>query len=303
MLKWDWFKREIRRKHWYCFRANHWWFCWCQLCTTCWSLQWWCYCRKWRFWWYWACRWSEQSIANRTAKATKVQKRWWITWRRQILRFTGQTKMFFPVHGRQKNPRQNKIANSTSWTSIATCRAENTMKNCPWPRGLAKRVKTLPQLLKLFFANEMLEKIKLNDSIESVLELSSFLLLESDKYPHFQKVDKVNISAFIGLIYLLTSFCVNMQDTQEIWSHEGSNDIFSAAMLLNKFQFICKFVTFNDKLTHGDRWKSDKYACWLDLLKMVNEPNAKCHFLSPLLAVCETRHIPRNYSNFSILRK
>lgn len=211
--------------------------------------------------------------------------------------------MFFPVHGRQKNPRQNKIANSTSWTSIATCRAENTMKNCPWPRGLAKRVKTLPQLLKLFFANEMLEKIKLNDSIESVLELSSFLLLESDKYPHFQKVDKVNISAFIGLIYLLTAFCVNMQDTQEIWSHESSNDIFNAAMLLNKFQFICKFVTFNDKLTHGDRWKSDKYACWLDLLKMVNEPNAKCHFLSPLLAVCETRHIPRNYSNFSILRK
>lgn len=81
-------------------------------------------------------------------------------------------KCFFLYNGRQKNPRQNKMANSTSWTSIATCRAENTMKNCPWPRGLAKRVKTLPQLLELFFANEMLEKIKLNDSIESVLELS-----------------------------------------------------------------------------------------------------------------------------------
>ena len=46
-------------------------------------------------------------------------------------------------------------------------------------------------------------------------------------------------------------------------------------MLYNRFQFIQRFITFDDKATRGDRWKSDKFACLRELFEMMNEQNSK----------------------------
>ena len=83
----------------------------------------------------------------------------------------------------------------------------------------------------------MTEKIvtHTNDVIETAIERFTDLLEESDKYPHFRKVDKMNISAFIGLLYLRATFRLNLQETLEIWNHESAHDIFAATMLYNRF--------------------------------------------------------------------
>ena len=136
----------------------------------------------------------------------------------------------------------------------------------------------------------MIEKIvtHTNDVIETAMERFTDLLEESDKYPHFRKVDKMDISAFIGLLYLRTAFRLNLQETLEIWNHESARDVFAMTMLYNRFQFIRRFITFDDKSTRGDRWKSDKFACQRELFEMMNEQNSKRRFPSPLLAVDET---------------
>ena len=122
-----------------------------------------------------------------------------------------------------------------------------------------KRGKTLLELFKLLFTNEMLKRIILytNNSIKPALEWFSTLPAESSKYPHFWKVDKVDISAFIGLLCLQTAFHVNIGETQEIWTHKSANGIFSATVLFNGFQFIHKFIKFDNKPTCSDCWKSD----------------------------------------------
>ena len=178
--------------------------------------------------------------------------------------------------------------------------AVNILKHKPGPRGTAKQVQTPLQSFNLFFADEMLEKVMMytNSSIEPAMERFSDLLKENDKYPHFWRVDKIDISAFIGLLYLLAVFRLNLRETLEIWNHENSHEIFCVTMSYNRFQFIRKFVTFDDKSTRDNRWKMDKFACLRDLFELMNERNVKCRFPSPLLAVDETLYPYRGAIGF-----
>ena len=136
----------------------------------------------------------------------------------------------------------------------------------------------------------MLEKVVTytNNSIEPAMERFPDLLKESGKYRHFWKVDKINISVFIGLLYLRAAFRLNLRETLEIWNHETSHEIFSATMSYNRFQFIRKFITFDDKSTRNNQWKMDKFACLREQFELMNERNTKCCFPSPLLPVDET---------------
>ena len=178
--------------------------------------------------------------------------------------------------------------------------AVNIMKHRPGPRGAAKRAQSPIEAFNLFFTDEMLEKVVMytNNAIEPAMEGFANLLEESDKYPHFRKVDKIDISSFIGLLYLRAAFRLNLRETLEIWNHESSHDIFSSTMSYNRFQFIRKFITFDDKPTRNDRWKSDKFACLRELFEMMNEQNSKCRFPSPLLAVDETLYPYRGAIGF-----
>ena len=168
--------------------------------------------------------------------------------------------------------------------------AVNILKHKPGPRGTAKQVQTPVLSFNLFFTDEMLEKVVTytNNSIEPATERFSDLLGESDKYPHFRKVDKIDISVFIGLLYLCAAFRLNLRETLAIWNHETSHEIFSVTMSYNRFQFIRKFITFDDKSTRNNRWKMDKFACLRELFVLINERNVKCGFPSPLFAVDKT---------------
>ena len=117
------------------------------------------------------------------------------------------------------------------------------------------------------------------------------ILKESDKYPDFQKVGKIDISAFNGLLYLCTGFRLNLRETREICDHESSHDIFSTTMSYIRFQFIRKFITFDGKSTRNDRWDMDKFACLRELFKLMNDQNAKCRFPLPFALQLMKRYI------------
>ena len=91
----------------------------------------------------------------------------------------------------------------------------NILKHKPGPRGTAKQVQTPLESFNLFFTDEMLEKVVTytNNSIEPAMERFSDLLKESDKYLNFRKVDKIDITAFIGLLYLRAAFRLNLRET------------------------------------------------------------------------------------------
>ena len=56
-------------------------------------------------------------------------------------------------------------------------------------------------------------------------------------------------------------------------------------MSLHRFKFLCCLITFDDKETRNDRWKTDKFACVRELGEDMNERNARIRHPSPLLAI------------------
>ena len=91
---------------------------------------------------------------------------------------------------------------------------ENIRKGKAGPRGIAKNVKTPLKSLELFLTDAMIDKfvIYTNASIQPLLEKFEDLLEDSDKYPHFKLVDRIDMKTFIGILYLRAAFRLNLLD-------------------------------------------------------------------------------------------
>ena len=183
-----------------------------------------------------------------------------------------------------------------TWTTNPEARnlqhrgAENILKNAPGPKGAAKYVKTPIEAFTLFFTDNMINSITrcTNEAIQPVLEKFSDVLDTSSKYTHFALVDYIDIQAYLGILYLRAAFRVNQMNSSTIWHQESSNDLFSATMSNSRFNFISRFITFDDKSSRAERWKTDKFACMRELFEMMNIRNAKCRYPSPMLSINET---------------
>ena len=136
----------------------------------------------------------------------------------------------------------------------------------------------------------MIDKLVIytNASIQPFLEKSEDLLEDSDKYPHFKLVDRIDMKTFIGILYLRAAFRLNLLGREIIWNHELAHDIFGATVSVNRFKFICRFGAFDGKTTRQDRWKNDKFACMREIFEAMNSRNASMRCPSALLAVDET---------------
>ena len=127
--------------------------------------------------------------------------------------------------------------------------------------------------------------------MQPVIEKLSYPLDGSTKHNHVKLNVRVDIEAFIGILYLRAVFRLNLLDTEVIWNYESAHDIIGAAMSLHRFKFICRLITFDDKETWNKRWKTDKFACLRELfedMNDVNERNARMKHPSPLPGIVET---------------
>ena len=86
--------------------------------------------------------------------------------------------------------------------------AENVYKNESGPRRAAKSVKNPSLLFKCFSTDLMMENIVLYTSknMRPVIDKFSAPLDGSTKYSHVKFVDKVDIEAFIDILYLVEAF-------------------------------------------------------------------------------------------------
>ena len=77
----------------------------------------------------------------------------------------------------------------------------------------------------------------------------------------------------------------------------GSVHIIGATMLLHRFKFIYRLITFENKETQN-RWKTDKFTCMKELFEGMNERNARMKHLFTLLAIDKTLYSYRGHSEF-----
>ena len=211
----------------------------------------------------------------------------------------GQPKKVFRYQDAKKTMKIKWHTNSED-TKLQQHGAKNILKHTPGPRGSAKRVQTPLESFNLFFSKEMVDNIvkHTNENIKPAIERFVNVFNEYDKYTHFHLVDSNDVLPYIGLLYLRGALNVNLRNTRDLWFHESSNDLFAAAMSWNRFHFISKFITFDNKATRDDCWKYDKYPCIREHFEMTSERNAKCHYPSAFLAIDETLYPYRGHIGF-----
>ena len=56
-----------------------------------------------------------------------------------------------------------------------------------------------------------------------------------------------------------------------------------------------RLITFEDKETIKDSWKTDEFACMTELFEQMNMRNAKIRYPSPLLDIDETLYSYRGH--------
>ena len=173
-------------------------------------------------------------------------------------------------------------------------------RNKPGPRRAAKSVKNPSSTFKDFFTDKMIDNIVqyTNKSMQPATDKFSDLLDGSTKYSHVKIFARVDIEAFIGILHLRAAFRLNILDREVIWNQESAHHIIAATMLLHRFKFICHLITFDDKETRNNRWKTDQFACMREPFEDINEKNTRMRHSSPLLEVDETLYSYRGHIGF-----
>ena len=77
-----------------------------------------------------------------------------------------------------------------------------------------------------------------NKNMHAVIDKFSNPIDGSTKYIDVKLVHRVDIDAFIGILYLRAAPRLSIQDTEVTWNHEGAHNIIDATMFLHRFNFI-----------------------------------------------------------------
>ena len=77
-----------------------------------------------------------------------------------------------------------------------------------------------------------------NKNMHPVIDKFSNPIDGSTKYIDVKLVDRVDIDAFIRILYLRAAPRLSIQDTEVTWNHESAHNIIDATMFLHRFNVI-----------------------------------------------------------------
>lgn len=148
--------------------------------------------------------------------------------------------------------------------------SNNLIKFLAGVKGLAREhPPTTPlESWRLLFDDSMIESIVqfTNQRIDIVAAKYSRCKRKKNArrsfFPTFIKnTDKLEIEAFIGLLYLQGLFKSGHEDLKSLWATDGTGrDLFRATMPLARFSFLLCCIRFDDETTRADRRKENKLA-------------------------------------------
>ena len=112
---------------------------------------------------------------------------------------------------------------------------------------------------------------------------------EMDQRTHYKLTSLTEMKDWFGLLYFCAALKLNKTDTEIVWCHESSNDIFSATMQRKKLIFLARVVPFNDAETCKEWWNHDKFeAAFRKFFEAANHNFLKLQKPSPRMVIVET---------------
>ena len=106
------------------------------------------------------------------------------------------------------------------------------------------------------------------------------------------------MKAWFRLLYLHAALKLNTTDTEIVWYHESSNDIFPVTMQKKRFTFLTRLLQINDAGTCKERWNHDEFTAFREFFEAVNRSVLKLRKPSPHIVIDEILYSHHGRINF-----
>lgn len=158
----------------------------------------------------------------------------------------------------------------TQWKKTCNTKRNNRLPKNVLPlsgsKGAAKEAETEIDCLKLFINDIVINKIVTytNINIESI---SKNFQRDGDA----RLTDSTEISALIGIFYLIGVFCCAKKDTHHFWDNTQSTGIEACylAMSRKRFVFLVRCMRFDDITDRQQRKTTDKLAPIREIFEII----------------------------------
>uniref|UniRef100_A0A1B6MIG5 PiggyBac transposable element-derived protein domain-containing protein n=1 Tax=Graphocephala atropunctata TaxID=36148 RepID=A0A1B6MIG5_9HEMI len=154
--------------------------------------------------------------------------------------------------------KKNRVIWNMFHTSKTTkARPQNIITKLPGVLGSARECKTIIDCWKVFFTDSMLKNIVkyTNQKLSKISR--KFSRGERDCY----LTDETEVSAFLGLLYIMGVKKNNHIHLDELWAVDGTApEIFIATMSERRFRLLSQALRFDDENTRAARKKLDNLA-------------------------------------------
>ena len=159
----------------------------------------------------------------------------------------------------------------------------------------------------LFVTGDMLPDVvnHTNARMDMLVESLSPEQLENPnrtKYQyHMQHTDITEIKAFIGIYYLRGLMKENFSDYDILWEEAIGHPIFAATMSKNRFKFLNRLLTFDDRSTRDERLRRDRFAPIREFFEKFNDQCSLVLNIGDYCTIDECLYKCRNRMPFRIL--
>ena len=116
-------------------------------------------------------------------------------------------------------------------------------------------------------------------------------------------VTKNELLAFFGFFYARGLLKQNLQETQRLFNSQIGHVIFAATMSYKRYCFLRSMIAFDDAASRSERWKTDRFAAFRDILEKFNNNYVKNMAPDDFLAIDETLYSTRGGVSFKTYNK
>ena len=135
--------------------------------------------------------------------------------------------------------------------------------------GRARECMREVDCVELFISSDIQELLvaEMNKKISNYIE-------DNQGKPQVKNPDYTDImefKAFVGLWYARALFEWNYIDTERLWNVSTSNPIFVGTMSRRRFKQLLMFLTFDDRSTRQERFRTDRGAAIRQMFETFND--------------------------------
>lgn len=150
-------------------------------------------------------------------------------------------------------------------------RGRNILTEKGGPHSSTKHLVPL-QLVKLFLSNDIMEHILTETNKKGEIDVKK----QNEEASHsnaqpitFTPFTKDELDAFVGILTIAGAHNSNVEAIEDLWKPDGI-PLVRAAMSIQRFKLLKKYIRFDDSSTRNERKKTDKAAAIRDVWNSFN---------------------------------